>query len=88
MSISYSVVAVIKANDEHIAKCNAYWACEKAGIDIPEELEEYFNWKSPDIKGAEIDLEPIESGDRNYHIYDIDLKTLPENTRYIRFKVG
>lgn len=67
----------------------AYEACQAAGIDPPEELDDFFGGESPDKAGVIVDLTKskavsewngeMESG------FQVDLTKLPKDVTIIRF---
>lgn len=73
----------------------AYRACIDAGIDPPDEVDNFFQDNDPNGPGGEIRLidrgdNPKVEGVRKYSTdgssgYEVDLERLPKNIRYIRF---
>jgi len=64
-------------------------ACDEAGVEIPEEVDTYFNGEPPEEHGV---LESLENHPActHYHEdmrdgFEIDVKMLPEHIRHIRF---
>lgn len=81
-------VVGLRQADKQWNKMKAVWeACEEAGAKIPTEVEEFFDFESPDNKsGMEVSL-----GDacEEYSIdgengYEIDISKLPEHISIIR----
>lgn len=67
----------------------AYEACQAAGIDPPEELDDFFGGEAPDEAGVLVDL--VESkiateweGEMDSG-YQVDIKKLPKDVTVIRF---
>lgn len=56
MSTDYSVVG-IKPPDEKWKKMKAVWdACTAAKISVPDDVERFFNYETPDKDGVKINL--------------------------------
>ncbi len=96
MSMSTSIVAVRDMRQQFDKMWAAKEACEKAGIDYPEELKKYF--------GSNIDYDLKESAEQEmltYSLsgkpgvvqwgtemregYEVDLRKLPKDVKIIRF---
>jgi hypothetical protein len=89
MSTSIHVVGFTPPNEEWKNMKSVYDACKAAKLEVPEEVEEFFNWEEPDEAGVEVDLE--KSGvAREWHAemrdgYEIDVESIPEHIKKIRF---
>lgn len=87
MSMSTHVVG-FRPPDEKWRKMKAvYDSCQSAGIDIPDEVDEYFNGETPDEAGVEVEIDSIleEWGDDSRQGYQIDIAKLPKNVKILRF---
>ena len=88
MSMSTHIVGFRPA-DEKWKEMKTIWdACEKAGIDIPEAVEEFFDGEAPgDKPGAEVEIESAlrEWQDEGASGYEVDLGKLPKNVTVLRF---
>jgi hypothetical protein len=64
-----------------------YSACMKAGIEIPEEVEKFFDYEEPDECGVEVEIKEAtcEWCDDSREGFEIDLKKLPSDVTIIRF---
>ncbi len=87
MSMTTQIWGVIPPNKDYL-KMKAVWeACTDACIEIPEDVEDYFEGEEPDKKGMRIKIieavgdcsEPRTTG------YEIDLSKLPQKVKLIRF---
>lgn len=88
MEMSTHIVGFESADNEWNRKKDAWIACEKAGIDIPEELWEFFEDEPPgDKPGKDIDLSSYisEWSDKSRSGFEIRIRDLPANVEYIRF---
>ena len=56
MSMSTHVYGIRPMDDEYRAKMAAWYACEEAGVEIPDEVVAFFNGKTPDEVGVVVDL--------------------------------
>ena len=76
----------IKPPDEKWEKMKAIWdACEKADIEIPEEVEEFFDGEPPDDKGVVVEIPKHEYTDDSRQGFEIYLSELPKDIQIIRF---
>jgi hypothetical protein len=73
--------------DEQWAKMKAIWdACGAAGIDVPDEVEEFFGGDEPDPAGVEVDL-PLRkwNGHEAGAGYELDVASIPPQVKTLRF---
>lgn len=56
MPSSFRVIGFMPPDDDWRKMADVWFACERAGIDIPEKVEAYFDEGAPDPHGQEIDL--------------------------------
>lgn len=85
MSMSTHVIG-FKPPDAKWKKMKEVWdACEKAGIDPPKEVSEFFNYENPDENGVEVELDAAEWGDDGRQGYEIEVSKLPKGVTIIRF---
>lgn len=89
MSASLRVVGFRPA-DEKFFKMKAIWdACTSAGIQVPDEVENFFNGDEPDVRGVKVQL----MGSKAVRLYnaemregfDVDVAQLPPGVTVIRF---
>lgn len=76
---------------------DAYWACKDAGIKIPTEVLEFFDYNEPGSEAekgrTEVELprdavEEINDSDLSHEGYRVDLSKIPEGVSHIRFFIG
>ena len=86
MSISTHFVAFRPPDEKWQRMKEVYDACKKAGINIPKEVGEFFEYENPDPNGVQVDIEQAveDWNDGDMYGYEIDLSKLPDNTRYVR----
>lgn len=88
MGMSTHIVA-FRQPDEKWNKMKAVWvACEKAGVSIPRDVEEFFNHENPNDKmGMEVKINKALSGwgDGSRQGYEVDLEKLPKDVKILRF---
>lgn len=62
-------------------------ACERAGVDPPDEVFNFFNGEEPDDAGVEVELEPYshEFTREGCWGYEVHLDELPDNIKIVRF---
>jgi hypothetical protein len=90
MGMSTSVYGIIPA-DEKFRKMKAiYDLCEEQGIDIPDEVEDFFDGERPDENGVKIYLtrhEAVKEYSNSEYAeegYNIQLDKLPKDIKIIR----
>ena len=92
MSVDYYFVGLIEPNAQYEAYKKVWNDCKEAGIDIPKQVLQYFDFTDPNItNGIEVNIEKeyvVQTHDNHYTAYEIDLKKLPEQFTKIRFKIG
>lgn len=87
MGMSRNVCGIVPPDEQWMKMKAVYDACMKADIDIPDEVDEYFDGRNPDDKGMQIDIDDaVEeySGDSEDG-FDVDLSKLPKKVKIIRF---
>jgi hypothetical protein len=64
-----------------------YDACIEANVDIPDEVDEYFDGEPPDDSGVEVGLGGCleEFSDESSAGYEVNLKIIPNHVTKIRF---
>lgn len=89
MSMSTYVLG-FKPVDKKWQEMKAVWdACRAAKVEIPKDVDIFFNYKAPDNAGVEIELHKIakewqdEHGGRSG--LEIDITKLPKDVKIIRF---
>lgn len=87
MSMNVTIVAFRPADDRWKQMKAIYDSCKKAGVSIPDEVNEFFNYEKPDDNGVEIDIKIAtkEWSDDYSHGYDVDISKLPKDVSIIRF---
>ncbi len=87
MGMSSHVIG-FKPPDEKWKKMQAiYNACEAAGVTIPKEVGEFFDYSPPDLAGVEVKIPVHESSNSRScsDIYEVYLKDIPKDVTIIRF---
>lgn len=84
-------VCAFKPPDAKWKKMKKVWdACKGAGIDVPDNVSEYFNHETPDESGAEISEETLEKCgalerySEGSSGYDIVIDKLPKGVKIVR----
>lgn len=87
-----SYVQGIKPPDETFNKMYDAWdACQKAGVEPPKKVTDYFNDETPDEAGVVVSLDATKKGpvqefnDDMREGFEIDLRKLPPDIKIIRF---
>ena len=85
MSMTTTVIG-FRPPDETWKKMKTVWdSCEKAGIDIPDEVFDFFNATDIDPNGIQVELPTREWRNEGEEGYEIDVKDIPKNVTIIRF---
>jgi hypothetical protein len=91
MGMSTHVVA-FKPADDKWRKMKAVWdTCKAAGVNLPTEVEQFFNWTSPDPNGVQIEEKELENSGavRKWRSdsatgYEILVDFLPKDVKIVR----
>ncbi len=89
MSVSTEIIG-FKPADEKWKKMKAIWdSCEKAEIDVPDEVDKFFDGYPPDNAGVEVKLEGTpccsEYDSEDGEGFEIQIGKLPKAVKVIRF---
>lgn len=88
MSMS-TYVRLVRAPDEKFQKMRTiYETCKSAGVDIPDEVERFFEWERPQDLGVIFDPpgEAVtQSSDGSREFFDVDVSKLPDGVTHVRF---
>lgn len=85
MSMSTHVVLLRSPKNETYQKnLKVFNACRDANISLPKEIEEYFPDEDPESP-LEIKYKPREWANEYAQGYEIDIDSLPEGVKTIRF---
>lgn len=89
MGMSTHIQGIGKPDAKHKKMFDAYEACKAAGIDVPDEVNEYFDWDTPNEMGRTIELRRGDSV-TEYKAemrdgYDVEIAKLPKDITHIRF---
>lgn len=93
MSSPKSEVIGFKSPDEKWRKMKAIWdACNKAEVQVPNDVLKYFNYSPPDERGVEVELKDTpcctEYKEEMCDGFEIDMKKLPPDLTHIRFYIS
>lgn len=92
MGMSKHVEGVRPPDEKWKAMKKAYEACEAAGIEIPKELQEFFEHQEPDPAGVIVNIEDtmavgeFENEDRWGFVVELD--KLPPGVKLVRFWIS
>lgn len=86
MGMSTHVMLLRDSNDpEHQKKVKVLQACLEANVDVPEEIEKYFDYSDDPDQGLIIPFKAREYNGRESMGVEIDIDELPEGVKTIRF---
>ena len=89
MSMDVFFHGIVEPDDEFKKKYDAFIACEKAGINPPDELWEYFNNERPNPSGLVTHIESTSVRISEYTtVCEIDLKSLRPDISKIQIYIG
>lgn len=60
-------------------------ACAAAGIEVPDQVDEFFGGEEPDPQGQEVDIPHHNWGDDHRNGVEIKTEDIPERVKVIRF---
>ncbi len=89
MSMSTHVIGIKPPDDDYRKYKNIYDACVRANVQIPEEVDKFFDYQEPDDEGVLVEIEEngaaYEYNDNSSSGYEVDLSLLPKDVKVIRF---
>lgn len=90
MSMSTHIVGIKPADEKWKQMKTIYDACEKAGIEIPDEVYYFFNEESPDPSGVKVYRDVLGGAVQKYSGdaesgYEVHIDRLPKDVKIIRF---
>jgi len=87
MSMSTHVKGFIPPDDKWMMMKAAWDACQSAGVEIPESVNNFFDWQEPTELGKEVLLDEAEEEFRDVGVMGItlDISKIPEKVKHIRF---
>ena len=88
MSMSTMVVGIKPPDEKWKQMKAAYLACEKAGISIPDAVDEFFSGEIPDDAGVIVD--DLGKAVKSWHSdgcegFEVTLSKLPADIKVLRF---
>jgi len=89
MSHSLVVEGIVPADEAWTRMATAYVACEKAKVEIPSDILDFFDGVDPrEQSGASVDIPKTEYQSEMCEGYDIDVSSLPSNVKTIRVYIS
>lgn len=85
MGMSTHVTGFRPPDDDWKKMKAVYDSCKEAGIDPPEEVDDFFEGLPPDEAGVEVDLIYHEWTDDGCEGYEIHVDEIPAGVKIIRF---
>lgn len=89
MGMTTGIVGIIRPDDKFKKMKEVWDVCSAAGVEIPNEVGEFFDWEEPDESGMVVDLDyhpavskhkaEMEDG------LEVDLSKIDEDITIIRF---
>ena len=76
----------IRPPDDKWKKMKAIWdACDKADIDVPDEVDDFFEGEPPDEKGVVVDIKEHRYSENSRAGIEVYIDELPKDVKIIRF---
>lgn len=92
MSTWWDVIGVRPPDEKWQQMKAIYDACAAAGVEIPQEVDDFFNGEKPDPDGIRVSLEPsgavTELENEYYSGKVVELAKLPKNITHLRFFIS
>lgn len=85
MGMSTHVVGFSPPDDEWKKKKVVWDSCVAAGVQIPEDVLKFFDYKEPDDAGREVAIEARRWSGGESEGYEVVLADLPPGVKVIRF---
>lgn len=90
MGASMHIKGIREPDDEFRAMREVYLACKKAGVAVPDRVQEFFDWQEPSDLGiiTDLDLSPAVNAyndGQSREGFDVEISKLPSNITHIRF---
>ncbi len=80
-----AVVGIKPADEEYKKKAAAWNACSDAGVPIPKEISEFFDYEEPLKEGMTTEVQSSEYSAEMTEGLVVDLSTVPKGVKLIRF---
>lgn len=90
MAMVVNIIGLESDDDTYQKMRDVYYACDKANIEPPEEVLEYFNFEPPKDEPPQIDIsECITKRDVEYtDSWEICVSKIPVTTSFIRIDIS
>lgn len=78
-------------NEKYKKMLAAYEACQAAGVPVPDDVQEFFNWETPAPQGFFVEMHAGQDGVKKFDDrkgregYEVELAKLPKNLTHLRF---
>lgn len=88
-SPSMNIKGIREPDEEYQQMKAVYEACTKAGVPVPDRVQDFFDWQPPNPNGILTDLDLSEAvteyRDDYREGFDVEISKLPKNITHIRF---
>ena len=85
MSMSTHVIGFKPPDEKWQQMKKVYDSCEAAGVDIPDDVDKFFNYETPDNNGVEVELKLHEWSYDCQDGYEVHVSEIPKDVKVIRF---
>lgn len=88
MGMSTHIVGFKPADEKWQQMKEALEACRRADVEVPDEIDQFFNYEDPDEAGVRVEIEDTDAvsewHDEAGSGYDIDVSKLPTDVTLVR----
>ncbi len=84
MSTTVSVTGTRPMRKDWNRMRDAYYSCQRAGVDIPEDVQEFFDYGEPGKEGEPVSVPFREMSIFKCDVMEIKVKNIPSDVEVIR----
>lgn len=89
MGMDFRVVFLrSRDNEEYKKKLAVLKSCMEAGVEVPDEVDDYFDGTNDPDYPLEVKGNVIDWDDDGRQGYDVDVKSIPSGVERIRFEIS
>lgn len=85
MGMHTYVKGIMEPDERYLALKKLWEDCEKAGVEVPEDILKYFDYEKPSSHGKEIDIEYKEENEDMEQIFIVPIGGLSSKITAIKF---
>ncbi len=85
MGMSTHVIGFAPPDESWEKMRDVYLSCQRAGVEIPEAVQSFFDYQAPDPAGVQVAIPKQDFFDDGSTGIEIDVKDIPAHVTKIRF---